>query len=343
MDAIIDAVEVVADDGSSDGTCFVAVRGGGATGWYGPVAAAIGRQVQGAFSTVAAGRSVRDHHELQAVLRRACVDDARAVASWAVGAIDCATWDLHGRLAGVPVAALLSPAYRRTVPLYASWLSLDIADPAAMDMVARVDREAWRLTKWGLRRTTGSDPKAEAARLAKATRAVVSVTGGAVAFDAVFTWDAALAALVADRLQPSDVLWIEDPLPVHDVDAYRSLATAMPLAIGERLLVCEEGSALLDVAPRAFTIDVVACGGLTRACALVADATACGIPVHPHGRSFVPAVHLAAAYPSAIPAIEYRLQWEPVRQRRYARQWTPACGAVTLPATPGLGADPRSR
>ncbi len=42
-----------------------------------------------------------------------------------------------------------------------------------------------------------------------------------------------------------------------------------------------------------------------------------GIPIYPHGRSLLPGLHLAAAFPDAVPAVEYRLQWEPRRQCLY--------------------------
>ncbi|AYF30428.1 hypothetical protein CSH63_23865 [Micromonospora tulbaghiae] len=103
-----------------------------------------------------------------------------------------------------------------------------------------------------------------------------------------------------------------------------------------------DAQAMLDLRPRAFTFDVVACGGLTRAVDLVAAAAARGIPVYPHGRSFVPAIHLAAAHPGAVPAVEYRLQWEPGRQQRYALPWRPTKDVITIPRSPGLGAAPRS-
>lgn len=116
----------------------------------------------------------------------------------------------------------------------------------------------------------------------------------------------------------------------------------MSVAVGERLFVNGDGPALLELRPRALTLDVVACGGLTRAIDLVEAARACGVPVYPHGRSFVPSVHLAAAFPDAVPAVEYRLQWEPARQRRYADPWLPTHGTANIPTAPGLGAAPRS-
>ncbi|NIL64763.1 hypothetical protein HCB39_26710 [Salinispora arenicola] len=132
--------------------------------------------------------------------------------------------------------------------------------------------------------------------------------------------------------------WLEDPLPQCDLDTYGALAMSIPLALGERLLVHADAAAMLRLKLQAFTLDVVACGGLTRAVDLVTAAQMLGVPVYPHGRSFVPAVHLAAAYPDAIAAVEYRLQWEPARQQRYAQPWLPAHGVITVPRSPGLGA-----
>src|SRR5207342_1254902 len=99
--------------------------------------------------------------------------------------------------------------------------------------------------------------------------------------------------------------------PDGDLQGYGVLANRLPVATGERLLVNHDPEGVLALRPHAFTFDVVACGGLTRAAQLTAAARAADIPVFPHGRSFVPAVHLAAAFPHAVSAVEYRLQWEP--------------------------------
>lgn len=343
MAPAIDGVRVVPDAASrGDDARFIAVEGARKTGWYGPVSAEIGRYVKQVLADVMTGEWITDHRRLHAALRRAAGADTRPVASWAVGAVDCAAWDLHGLLVQASVAHLLAASPQSEVPLYASWLGLDLSLPALATTIAGVRNGGWRFTKWGLRRCPNAGPIVEASRLAGATRTIAAALGEAAAFDAVFTWDARLADLVSSKLDPADVLWLEDPLPVYDLEPYRSLARKTPLAIGERLLVHADGQALLDLKPRAFTIDVVGCGGLTRAVDLVAAAYARGISVYPHGRSFVPAVHLAAAYPDAIPAVEYRLQWEPIRQQGYAWPWVPAHAAIPVSRSPGLGAAPRN-
>lgn len=343
MRSTIYAVQVITTEGDhGSDSSFVAVHGKQHTGWYGPVSTEIGRHVDQRISQAVVGGSVMDHRGLQKAMRMVTVDLPAPVASWAVGAVDCAAWDLHGQLVQAPVAGLLADFPRRFVPLYASWLSLEVVPSVLAAAAQEVSSEGWQFTKWGLRRDPARDIGSEAVRLTATTAAVASVLGCSAAFDAVFTWTAALADLVAELIDPADVLWLEDPLPCFDAASYRSLAARAPVAFGERLLIHDNAQTLLDMRPRAFTLDVVACGGLTRAVDLVAAARSHGIQVYPHGRSFVPAVHLAAAYPDAIPAVEYRLQWEPSRQHQYLRPCQPAEGRITVPVIPGLGTTPRS-
>lgn len=343
MTSAISAVRVITTDKDhSSESSFVAVRGRQHTGWYGPVSAEIGRHVEQRISRAVVGKSAMDHRGLQMAMRQVTGDLPAPVTSWAAGAVDCAAWDLHGQLVQAPVADLLAGTPEPFVPLYASWLSLAMTPSSLAATVRRVAGEGWQFTKWGLRRDPVRDTRPEAARLTATTAAVASALGRPAAFDAVFTWTAALADLVSEQIDPADVLWLEDPLPYFDAASYRSLAARAPVALGERLLAHDSAEALLDVRPRAFTLDVVACGGLTRAVDLVAAARSHGIPVYPHGRSFVPAVHLAAAYPDAIPAVEYRLRWEPSRQHQYQRPSQPAEGAIAVPIVPGLGTAPWS-
>ncbi|NIL60074.1 hypothetical protein HCB18_27755 [Salinispora arenicola] len=142
--------------------------------------------------------------------------------------------------------------------------------------------------------------------------------------------------------RPPSVRWLEDPLPQCDLDTYGALAMSIPLALGERLLVHADAAAMLRLKLQAFTLDVVACGGLTRAVDLVTAAQMprrAGLPARPlvcSGRS--PRRCLS----DAVAEVEYRLQWEPARQQRYAQPWLPAHGVITVPRSPGLGATPRS-
>ncbi|WP_457029203.1 enolase C-terminal domain-like protein [Kitasatospora sp. P5_F3] len=347
MEAAIDKVETVlaeADAAAGDDTVFVAVHGGGQTGWYGPVSAPVGRTID-VLSSAAIGYPVVDHDGHQARLQVAAGGLAGNVAEWAVGAVDCALWDLHGRLANQPVADLLAPAAARRspVPAYASWLRLDLSGPPAPGVLSQVADEGWVFTKWGLRRRPGATTASEARHLVQAVEQAAEVLGKGFAVDAVGTWSPQLAMAFAERFGHPALTWLEDPLPEHYLRIYHRLATAgLPVAVGERLRPEEDLPMLFDqVRPKALTIDVVGCGGLTRAVEITTAARKVGVPVYPHGRSMVPGIHLAAAFPDAVPAVEYRRQWEPRRQSLYAEPWIPEHGHLPSPRTPGLGTQPR--
>ncbi|MGH3905509.1 MAG: enolase C-terminal domain-like protein [Pseudonocardiaceae bacterium] len=326
--------------GPGDDYLFVGVHGGGRTGWYGPVSALVARCAS-ALTDAACERAITDHPALHRALRVAVADRRDATGSWAIGAVDCAAWDLHAQLAGVPVARLLAPSADDRVALYASWLRLDLTNGHAAADVDKVGQDGWLFTKWGLRRAPGCGAEAEADRLSAGVDLAVSTLGRAAAFDALSTWDLRLARRFAARVDVSMLHWLEDPLGGLDTPGHQELAARLPLALGERMLVGDDPAAMLALRPAAFTLDVIGCGGLTRAVELITAAHTAAIPAFAHGRSLLPALHLAAAFPHAMPAVEYQLQWMPRRQLLYASPRQPIQGHIQLTDAPGLGATPR--
>ncbi|MFE9610964.1 enolase C-terminal domain-like protein [Streptomyces sp. NPDC006012] len=145
-----------------------------------------------------------------------------------------------------------------------------------------------------------------------------------VALDALGTWDVETAADMASLLPPGTVRWVEDPLPRTEKDAYRELcaSSSLPVAFGERLSDATSAWELLELRPAAFTFDVVWCGGITEACTWMALAEQAGVPVHLHGRAFLPALHLAR--PSRTRPRRWSTRWsgnrsgsEPCRAQSY--------------------------
>jgi L-alanine-DL-glutamate epimerase-like enolase superfamily enzyme len=302
---------------------FAAVRTSEGTGWYGPVTREIGHRIKELAPLIV------DLGGPGVIPCKA----GDAVTSWALGTVDCALWDLRGQAAGQPVAALLAPA-RVAAPVraYASCLACQLTDPLATEAVTGAVRHGWAFTKWGLR----AEPGVTARQMADGVTRAATAAGQPVAVDAVRTWDPALYAAFASLADPGTLIWLEDPLPAAD-----GHPGGVPVALGERLALGESLSALLGpVTPAALCIDVVGCGGLTRALAVCAQAREIGVPVYPHGRSLVPGTHLAVAFPDAVPAVEYRLRWEPARQELLARPVRPDAGFIPPPRAAGLGTTP---
>ncbi|NBE51204.1 enolase C-terminal domain-like protein [Streptomyces boluensis] len=344
-DTVIDRVRVERLEESvagpweaGDSRFAVVVEARGVAGAFAPV-----DELPAALVATRLGRSalrhpVTDHKGLRRTLLAELGPHSAGLGRWAVGALDCAVWDLHGRLADLPVAALLSDRPARQVPIYSSWLSLDLTSPSAAESVKATASEGFAFTKWALR-------DAEPGEVAQLAEHAAAWAGQSVAVDALGTWGHLRATEVAPLLTSEAVRWVEDPLERTDRAAYTHLrehAGGLRVAFGERLAHAEDAVALLKhCRPDAFTFDAVWCGGITEATGWLGAAHDATVPVHLHGRAFLPAVHLAAAFPDAAGAVEYQVVWEPRRQRALRGTLQPDVGHVALPDRPGLGMEVR--
>ncbi|MER5490541.1 enolase C-terminal domain-like protein [Streptomyces sp. NPDC002490] len=319
---------------AGDSRFAVVVEARGETGVFAPVDELPAALVATRLGQRALRHAVIDHTGLLRGLLAELGPHAAGLGRWAVGALDCAVWDLHGRLAGLPVAALLSDRPVQRVPVYASWLSLDLARASAAESVKATVAEGFAFTKWALR-------EAEADEVVLLAERAAAWAGQSVAVDALGSWGHRLAAKVAPLLAPDVVRWVEDPLARTDRAGYSQLrgwTEGLRVAFGERLAHAEDAVPLLEhCRPEAFTFDAVWCGGITEARSWLSAAHEARVPVHLHGRAFVPAVHLAAAFPDMAGAVEYQMVWEPRRQRALRGTLQPDGGHVALPDRPGLG------
>ncbi|WP_432159026.1 enolase C-terminal domain-like protein [Streptomyces sp. bgisy153] len=343
-DVVIDDVRVVCLPESvtgpfqeGDSRHAVVARAAGMTGVFGPVDEMPAALVAAGLGRTVIGCRVSDHAGLLARLLARLGPHGAGLGRWAAGAVDCAVWDLHGKLTGLPVAALLTDTPASRVPVYGSWLSLDLEHDGAAEAVRSTAVQGFAFTKWSMRRSQNVQQMA-----ALAGRAA-SWANAPVALDALGTWDVETAAGLASLLPPGAVRWVEDPLPRTERTAYRELRAQCPLPVarGERVSDAAHTRELLELGPTAFNFDVAWCGGITEACTWMALAEQAGAPVHLHGRAFLPALHVAAAFPYLAGPVEYQVVWEPKRQQVLSGTVVPEDGWAALPESPGLGLEVR--
>lgn len=327
------------DFAPGDETQFVTITSDEHDGWYGPIPAVFTPPLIQRFSRHLAGCRVEDHDDFQRRAQAAVAGDdlARSVVRWAVGALDCAGWDLHGRLAGRPVAELLAADAAESVPLYASHLSAELASPNVLAERQDLAATGFRLTKWSLRRppTGTSEP------LLAAARRLVADSPHPLAFDGHGTWSAESTPLLGELSRADHLWWLEDLLPTSTAEAYRDVASASTkVAVGERLADVPAAIQIMnETAVSTLTPDVVWLGGITPTRVLLRDTSARNLPVFLHGRAYLPALHLAAAFGDTTEGVEFRVQWEPRRQRLYHRPTLPRQGAASISGV-GLGSTP---
>jgi D-galactarolactone cycloisomerase len=326
---------------------------------------AILQQQPWSLGKVLIGRDPRDVQTLAADLFRATLAQGGPVAN-AMGALDMALWDLAGKIRGQPLHAMLGPAVRERVEVYASATAFDVSrglayplqfkstDRLVAEAKARV-REGFTAVKfgWGNRFAPEDFERIAAIReaIGPGTQLMLDL-GGPDYFDPDLT-PRSLAA-VAERLAEFDLLFLEEPLPPYAVEAYARLsrATRMPIATGEMLCHAHEFDRFIDaravqvVQPDAYRIGVTTTVHVARR---AAAANMWCVPHSPWSALAVAAhVNVLGATATGILA-EYpspSLYTDTARHGAALRLNTidlvthpllPAGGAIPLPTRPGLG------
>lgn len=166
-----------------------------------------------------------------------------------------------------------------------------------------------------------------------------------VAFDLHWRYDLASAARIADALGNRPVLWLEDPLPPHNIDGLVALAarSAVPLGGGENLIGARSFDRLIAAgALSVVTPDLGKVGGVAEARRIAEAAHERGLSIAPHniagpvGTAF--AAQLCATWPNFL-ALEYHAQDVPFFDSIVGGQRVIDHGYVAITGAPGIGVE----
>jgi len=259
----------------------------------------------------------------------------KGVVMHAISAVDLAVWDLHGKIAGMPVWALLGGKTQDSLDVYAT-------GPTASSIE--------RLGFWGakLPLTWGPSEGEEGFRrnVERARIARESVGDDFPLFyDCWMALDVDYAARLAAALEPLGFRWIEEPLLPDDYAGHAELRRRMPstmmlntgeheyTAFGHRLL-CEAGVDILQPDPNW-------CGGITELRRIATVAVSFGKRIIPHvGGQY--AYHFLTSFPQAFVA-EFPVMAgecdtiETFHTPLLVGEALPVDGKITLDDSPGFG------
>lgn len=262
----------------------------------------------------------------------------------AVSGVDCALWDLLGKIEDRPVWQLLAGAGRTSVPVYAS--SVYIADTERMVAEAREQQErGFRRLKVKIGRPETDGGQAADLEALTAIRAAVG-DRMILVVDANGAYDAADAIRMGRAMESVDVRWFEEPVPTDDLAGYERLhgMTSTPLARGETdfgVFTMREviERRLVDVVQP----DLARCGGITGARHVWTLTYAANLAFAPHtgfsgGLSQLAALHTAVAAPALL-ALEYMFIDNPLREIFVGGYPQAQDGFVSAPTGPGFGLD----
>ena len=218
---------------------------------------------------------------------------ASGLASYAVSAVDCALWDLKGKILQRPVYELLGGPQKEKIFCYASGF----------------DQE-WYM-ELGFKATKlfcpyGPEHGMEGLRKLEEMVADVRQRIGdniELMLDAWTAFDVEFTVRLAEVLKPYKLKWIEDYISSEDLVGYHAVRQRIPwqtLASGEHwylptVFASAASRRLVDI----FQPDVLWCGGITSAMKICHIAQASGITVITHaGMNYPYGQHLAFAMPS---------------------------------------------
>ncbi len=216
----------------------------------------------------------------------------------AVGALDCALWDIKGKLLSQPVYQLLGGRTRDHVECYRSFGAM--ARTEAREVGRRTMAEGYRAVRFHTAAGAGTTFDArrmidEFVGIATELREGIGPKGEFIV-DAHTRFDLADALTLCQKLAPLSPLFVEDPLhQMDDVTAYRVLRekAPVPLAAGEQFGELRDGNLplvegnLIDF----LRTSIPNCGGITAYRKLAVLCEAHGVALVPH---FTPPIATAA-------------------------------------------------
>jgi L-alanine-DL-glutamate epimerase-like enolase superfamily enzyme len=249
----------------------------------------------------------------------------------ALAAVDLALWDRAGRLAGKPVAELLSDGPAATVPVNATISALDRAGVAEAAARAVADGFTCLKVKVGVGDDAG---RVAAARAAAGPEA-------ALRLDANGAWSVAEAVRAIDALSPAGLELVEEP--THGLAAVREVREQVAVRVSIDETAAEHGALAAGVAD-AVCLKISRCGGIGGLVGAATLVRLAGAEVYlastldgPLG--IAAAVQVAAALAPRAPMPHCGLAtlalFEDFEDPLPARG-----GEIALPAAPGLGVEP---
>jgi L-rhamnonate dehydratase len=316
----------------------------GVSGIGGPItldqAFIIDQQMRGLIE----GADALAHERLWDRIYRSQVHGRKGVAMLALSAVDCAMWDLKGKVANLPVHRLLGGPTRTAVPAYASALGYSLEPGLVAQRAKAMVAQGYTATKWFFRHGP-SDGRAGMAKNEELVATLREAVGPDVEImlDAWMSWDVPYTLTMARRLERYRPRWIEEPVLPDKIDSYAAIRrqSPVPTAGGEH----EYTRWGLHQLMAAGGVDVVQAdiywaGGITETLKICAIASVYDLPVVPHGHSTPASIHLIAAQPEPLtPLVEYLVKWNEIHQYFLKTPLRPIDGLVQVPETPGIGMD----
>ncbi len=260
----------------------------------------------------------------------------------ALSAVDCALWDVVGKVRGEPVYRLLGGPVKDKIRAYASCLGYSLDPKLVAERAQMYADEGYTAMKWFFRWGPNHGLRGEERNIE-----LVSALRDAVGYDLEImldcwqSWNVNYTIKMAKKLYRYEPTWIEEPLMGDMVDETAQIKAAVdiPISGGEHeytrwgfMNLARKNA--LDI----WQPDVTWAGGISEVTKICAIASSAGIPVIPHSGNAPISQHIWFSQNEVVtPIAEYLVKWNPIRQAPFREQLTPDRGYIRPCKKPGLG------
>lgn len=279
----------------------------------------------------------------------------------ALSAVEAALWDLTGKALGLPIYQLLGGKFRDRIRVYCDGAE-NRGDTQSKEYNQRILEMGFTAVKTDISYRSGGGGRggeggdgpvwtAKASDYGPMVDAVAFVRDFFpktvdIAVDLHAGGDVGSAKRLAKKLEPFDLMWLEEPVPPENIDAMRDIreSTSTPICCGENIFLRHGFRELLE--KRAVDIimpDLQKCGGLLEGRKIADMAAAYYVPFAPHccisPLGQMASCHVCASVPNFL-ALEWH--WFPRLQ-----QWKNFVkegeliekGYITVSDRPGVGVE----
>ena len=247
-----------------------------------------------------------------------------------ISAIDIALWDIRGKVLGLPISELFGGPVRDGVPIYCHPQNGSSIEEMVQHVKAIVEtgQKALKLDPFQPHHEEESNGyltgklSAESENLGADRIAAIREAVGPdieVMIDCHGRFDAPTAIRLAKALEPYNIWWFEDPVPVESTHALRQVRenVGVPICVGERLHTRWEFVPILENELADFIMpDVTWTGGISEIKKIATMAEAYYVPISPHDASG-PINVLAGAHAMASVPNHYRVETSRAKLNAY--------------------------
>ena len=317
----------------------------GGLGIGGPVDETVAYLVRKHLEPLLLGRDPMAHEYLWDIMHRRQVHGRHGQAMMAISVVDCALWDMKGRVLNVPVYQLLGGPTRTKVPAYASMLGFNVLDSGLVrERAAWAKSQGFQAQKWFFRHgpMSGHDGFVKNVEMVRTLRESLG-DGYDIMLDCWQSMDVNYVVKLAAAIEEYQPRWLEEVAMPDRIDSYRKIRekTNIPISGAEHEYTRWGLKRFIDAeALDILQPDIYWAGGISETLKIMACATAADLITIPHGHSSPAGIHVSVTQsPIHTPYQEFLIKWNRVHQHFLADPITPRDGMINVPTAPGVGMD----